>query len=55
MNESEVNELIKNYIKDNLKVVIYSEYQGYNSSTQVRVKLYLDEEEISDDWFYIYD
>ena len=49
MNEDEVKELIKQYIKENLYVGIETTSDSYYESASVCVKVYLDGEVISED------
>ena len=49
MNEDEVKELIKHYIKENLYVGVETNPESYYESAAVCVKVYLDGEVISED------
>lgn len=50
MNEDEIKELMKQYIKENLYVSIETTSESYYESAAVRVKVYLEGEIISEDW-----
>lgn len=50
MNEDEIKELIKQYIKENLYVGIKTTSESYSESAAVWVKVYLDGDLISEDW-----
>lgn len=49
MNEDEVKELVKQYIKENLYVGIETTSESYYESASVCVKVYLDGEVFSED------
>lgn len=50
MNEDEIKDLIKQYIKDNLYVGIEATSESYYESAAVSVKVYLEGEVIAQDW-----
>jgi hypothetical protein len=50
MNEDELKELIKAYIKENLYIGIETTSESYYESASVCVKVYLEGEVIAQDW-----
>lgn len=50
MNEDEIKELIKQYIKENIWVGVEATSESYYESAAVHVKVYLEGEIISEDW-----